>query len=38
MEAINSLLEMFDFERKNTFDKAIELDTIIRKLTLHYRQ
>jgi len=38
MEAINSLLEMFDFERKNTFDKAIELDTIIRQLTQHYRQ
>jgi hypothetical protein len=37
MEAINSLLEMFDFESKNTFDKAIELDTIIRQLTQHYR-
>jgi hypothetical protein len=38
MEAINSLLEMFDFERKNIFDKTIELDTIIRKLTQHYSQ
>jgi hypothetical protein len=38
MEAINSLLEMFDFERKKNFDKAIELDTIIRQLTQHYRQ
>jgi hypothetical protein len=36
--AVNSLLEMFDFERKNTFDKTIELDTIIRQLTQHYRQ
>ena len=38
IEAVTSLLEMFDFERKNTFDKSIELDTIIRKLTQHYRQ
>lgn len=38
MEAINSLLEMFDFDRKNTFDKTIELETIIRQLTNHYRQ
>lgn len=38
MEAINSLLEMFDFERKNNFDKTIELDAIIQKLTQHYRQ
>lgn len=38
MEAINSLLEMFDFERKNNFNKVIELDTIIRQLTKHYKQ
>lgn len=38
MEAISSLLEMFDFERKNTFDKTVELETIIQKLTVHYRQ
>ena len=38
MEAINSLLEMFDFERKNIFDKTIELDTIILQLTQYYRQ
>jgi hypothetical protein len=36
-ESISSLLEMFDFERKNIYDKKIELDTIIRKLTEHYR-
>jgi hypothetical protein len=38
IEAVTSLLKMFDFERKNTFDKSIELDTIIRQLTKHYRQ
>lgn len=38
IEAINSLLEMFDFERKNTFNKEIELETIIQQLTQHYRQ
>ncbi|RYZ25780.1 MAG: hypothetical protein EOO10_17380 [Chitinophagaceae bacterium] len=38
MEAINSLLEMFDFERKNIFNEAIELETIIQQLTQHYRQ
>jgi hypothetical protein len=38
IEAINSLIEMFDFERKNIFDKAIELDKIIQQLTQHYRQ
>jgi len=38
MEAITSLLEMFDFERNNTFNKADELETIIRQLTKHYRQ
>jgi len=38
MEAVNSLLEMFDFDRNNTFDKTIELETIIRLLTKHYRK
>ena len=38
IEAITSLLEMFDFERKNTFDKTIEIETVIRQLTQHYRQ
>ena len=38
MESINALLEMFDFERKNTFDKTIELVSIIRQLTQHYRK
>lgn len=37
MEAVTSLLEMFDFERKNNFDKTIELETIIMQLTQHYR-
>ncbi len=38
IEAISSLLELFDFGRKNNFDKTIELDTILRQLTQHYRQ
>jgi folate-binding Fe-S cluster repair protein YgfZ len=37
-EATSSLLEMFDFERKNVFDKKIELESIIAKITKHYRQ
>ncbi len=37
-EAICSLLEMFDFERKNTFDKKTELHAIIDKITKHYRK
>jgi hypothetical protein len=38
IETVTSLPEMFDFDRKNTFDKSIELDTIIRQLTQYYRQ
>ena len=38
IEAISSLLEMFDFERKNKFDKIVELETIIDRLTRHYRK
>ena len=37
MEAITALLEMFDFKRKYTFDRTIELDRIIQQLTQHYR-
>lgn len=36
MEAVSSLLEMFDFERKNVFDKNIELEKIIDKISRHY--
>lgn len=36
VEAISSLLEMFDFERNNIFDKNIELENIIEKITKHY--
>jgi len=36
VEAINALLEMFDFERNNNYDKNIELETIIDKLTRYY--
>lgn len=35
-EATSSLLETFDFERKNVFDKNIELENIIDKITRHY--
>jgi hypothetical protein len=35
-EAVSSLLELFDFERKNVFDKNIELENIINKITQHY--
>lgn len=36
VEAINALLEMFDFERKNKYDKDIELESIIDSVTRHY--
>lgn len=38
MEALSSLLEMFDFERSNIFDRTIELEAIVDRLTQHYRQ
>lgn len=38
IEAVNTLLEMFDFNRQNSFDKTIELEKIIENLTLHYRK
>ena len=37
MTSMTSLLEMFDFERKNTFDKQVTLDEIIERLTNHFR-
>lgn len=37
-DALTALLELFDFERKSIFDKTIELDEIINKITLHYRK
>lgn len=37
IEALTELLEVFDFERKNIQDKAIELDAIVLKITKHYR-
>lgn len=37
-ESISSIIEMFDFERKNDFDNETELETIIKKLTEYYRQ
>src|SRR5688572_6488335 len=36
VEALNALLEMFDFERKNRYDENIELESIIDKITKHY--
>jgi hypothetical protein len=38
MEAISELLELFDFDRTNNFDKEIELETIIERITMHYRK
>jgi hypothetical protein len=37
MEAVASLLEMFDFDRDKSIDKTMTLETIIKKLTDHYR-
>jgi len=37
MESVTSLLEMFDFDRQGNFDKTATLETIIEKLTEHYR-
>ena len=37
MEAISSLIEMFDFERMKQFDKTIDLETIIENISRHYR-
>lgn len=37
IEAINNILEMFDFERKNIIDTVVELDAIIVRITEHYR-
>ena len=37
MEAVTALLEMFDFDRKGINDKSVSLETIVDKLTHHYR-
>ena len=37
MEAVTALLEMFDFDRKGINDKSVSLETIVDKLTQHYR-
>ena len=37
MEAVTALLEMFDIDRKGINDKSISLETIVDKLTQHYR-
>jgi hypothetical protein len=37
IESVTSLLEMFDFDRTNTFDKEVTLDKIIERLTNHFR-
>ena len=38
IEAVASLLEMFDLERTGEIERTIELDTIIRCITEHYRK
>jgi hypothetical protein len=35
--SVASLLEMFDFDRNNTFDKDVTMDKIIERLTNHLR-
>lgn len=37
MEPVTALLEMFDFDRKGINDKSVSLETIVDKLTHHYR-
>jgi len=37
MEAISSLIEMFDLERTKQFDRTIDLETIIENISGHYR-
>jgi hypothetical protein len=36
IESVTSLLEMFDFDRTKNYDKTIELEMIIARLTEHY--
>jgi hypothetical protein len=38
MDALTALLELFDFDRNSHFDKNIELDEIIIKISKHYRK
>lgn len=37
IEALSSILELFDFERNNIVDRTVELETIIFRITEHYR-
>lgn len=37
-EALSSILEMFDFERKSEYDFNVNLEEIIVRITNHYRQ
>ncbi len=36
-ESVNSLLEMFDFDRNNTLDTNVTLDKIVDGLTNHFK-
>ena len=38
MEALSAVLELFDFDRNRRFDKSIDLEIVVDKLTQHYRQ
>lgn len=38
MSALSSVLELFDFERTCSFDKVVELESIIDKITTHYHK
>jgi hypothetical protein len=37
MDALTALLELFDFDRNSNFNKNIELEEIIIKISKHYR-
>ena len=37
MESISYLLEIFDLYQKDKYEQALELETIINGLTVHYR-
>ncbi|MBL7936675.1 MAG: hypothetical protein JNM51_12790 [Bacteroidia bacterium] len=37
IEALHSIIEMFDFNRNNNFDKEIQFEQIIDKITTYYR-
>ena len=37
IEALHSIIEIFDFDRNNNFDKEIQLEQLIDKITTYYK-